>query len=103
VLPWDSKGFYIVMTQGHSVDLPILESLLQRGLPAYIGVIGSPVKGMKIKKALLERGIPSDYLEFLRCPIGLDLGTNDPAEIAVSVTAELLQCRDEQKSESRPL
>lgn len=93
-LPADA--FWVVMTQGHATDVPILEAIFQKvPEPRYIGVIGSETKGLVIRKELRERGIPESSLKHLRCPIGLPLGNNQPAEIAISVAAEVLQVRDE--------
>jgi xanthine dehydrogenase accessory factor len=87
--------FFLSLTQGHSVDTPILEEIFRSHPEAkYIGVIGSELKGVKIRQELLARGIAPSLLEKLRCPMGLDLGKNHPGEIAVSIVAELLQTRD---------
>ena len=45
-------------------------------------------------RELRDDGIADDLAEKFRCPIGLPLGTNQPGEIAVSIAAELIQCRD---------
>jgi xanthine dehydrogenase accessory factor len=86
--------YWVVMTQGHATDVPILEAIFRREpRPVYVGVIGSQTKGAVIRKELLEKGIPESSLSELRCPIGLKLGNNQPAEIAISIAAELLQVR----------
>lgn len=88
-------SFFVVMTQGHASDVPILEQIFRTHPNVhYVGVIGSKLKGAKIKSELRELGIDEESLNRLRCPIGLDLGTNDPAEIAISIAAELIQVRD---------
>jgi xanthine dehydrogenase accessory factor len=88
-----AQAFYTLMTQGHATDLPILKKLLQRFQPAYVGVIGSKVKAIKVRNELKAEGIPTERIEALRCPMGLPLGTNEPAEIAISIAAQLLQER----------
>lgn len=85
---------FTLMTQGHATDLPILEKIfIHHPNSRYIGVIGSDVKAMKIKNELRERGINEELLNRLRCPMGLDIGSNHPGEIAISIAAELLQMR----------
>ncbi len=92
----DDADFFVVMTQGHSSDVPILEVLLKRfPRPRYIGVIGSETKGIKIKSELRVRGVSENSLAQLRVPIGLEIGSNHPAEIAISIAAEILQVRDQ--------
>lgn len=94
VREFSSRTFFVVMTQGHATDMPILEAIFRTHPDApYVGVMGSDVKSLRMRKELRERGIPDNLIERLRCPIGLPLGGNAPAEIALSVAAELLQLR----------
>ncbi|MEN1679603.1 MAG: xanthine dehydrogenase accessory protein XdhC [Planctomycetota bacterium] len=93
-----SDAFVLCMTRGHSSDLPVLEAIfkLPRSFP-YLGVIGSKAKAAVLRKELAERGIAAERAVF-RCPIGLPIGSNHPAEIAVSVAAQLLERRDALKA-----
>ena len=97
ILPHLNKNyFFVVMTQGHAVDLPILKELFSLYPKApYIGTIGSQIKGLKLKKELQQFGIAENDLKKFHCPIGLSIGSNHPFEIAVSVSAQLLQVRDQ--------
>lgn len=90
-----NNAFYVVMTQGHATDMPILKNILSKFCPPYVGVIGSPVKSIKIRKELSDLGIQQDWIDSLNCPMGLALGSNEPAEIAISIAAQLLQKRAE--------
>jgi xanthine dehydrogenase accessory factor len=76
---------------GHSTDLPILAEILKTKSLPYLGVIGSKAKRNVIEKELAELGI--DSKAFI-CPIGEDIGSNSPSEIAISITAQLLKYRD---------
>ena len=88
------ETFAILMTMGHATDLPILRELLRRPFP-YIGVIGSKNKARTLRRTLLEEGFaPADCARFF-CPLGLPIGSNDTAEIAISIAAQLLQIRDQ--------
>jgi xanthine dehydrogenase accessory factor len=90
--------FFIVMTQGHATDLPILRRIFELHPDAfYVGVMGSDLKAKKIRHDLLENGIGSGLVQKLRSPIGLPIGGNRPYEIAISVVAELLQEKDESR------
>lgn len=92
-LPDDT--FVVCMTMGHATDRPILEEIFRRGRRfPFLGVIGSKAKRAVLVKELTAAGIPADRAEEFRCPIGLDIGTNQPGEIAVSVVAQLIQERD---------
>jgi xanthine dehydrogenase accessory factor len=96
-LPDDS--FVVCMTMGHATDRPILEEIfLQRRKFPFLGVIGSKAKRAVLLKELATAGIQPEQANAFECPIGLDLGTNQPGEIAISVVAQLIQKRDEWRS-----
>lgn len=85
----------VVMTRGHQTDFPILKEILRNNYKYnYIGVLGSSIKSLKIKSELKEAGVLQDKIEKLRCPMGYDFGSNQPNEIALSISAELLRFRD---------
>ena len=88
------RSFFVSVTQGHAMDVPILEKIFRHHPEApYIGVIGSDLKAKRIRAELSARGVSDSLLQKLRCPMGLPLGSNSPAEIAISIAAELLQVR----------
>jgi len=90
-----ADDYVLCMTMGHKTDRPILQAILEQPLkPLYLGVIGSHAKRKVLVRELIEGGIAAEAAEKFRCPIGLPLGTNQPGEIAVSIAAELIQCRD---------
>ncbi|HVT27012.1 MAG TPA: xanthine dehydrogenase accessory protein XdhC [Lacipirellulaceae bacterium] len=92
-LPDDS--FIVCMTMGHATDRPILEEIFRQGRKfPFLGVIGSKAKRAVLLKELTAAGIPPDRACAFQCPIGLELGTNQPGEIAISVVAQLIQERD---------
>ncbi len=86
--------FVLCMTRGHRSDLPVLQRIFEtkREFP-FLGVIGSKAKAAVLRKELAEQGIAAEQMVF-ECPVGLPIGSNDPAEIAISITAQLLQRRD---------
>jgi xanthine dehydrogenase accessory factor len=96
VQTFNPKSFFLCMTMGHAHDVPILIEIAKHAPDCpYVGVIGSEVKGAKIKKELEQIGVQKDFIQKLRVPIGLPLGKNHPFEIAISIAAELLQVRDQ--------
>ena len=81
-----------VMTNGHRYDLAVTEALL--GTEArYIGVMGSRRKVAFTHERLLEDGFTEDDFARLTTPIGLSIGSETPAEIAVSIAAQLIRVR----------
>jgi xanthine dehydrogenase accessory factor len=90
----DDRSFVVLMSMGHTTDKPILLEILRTRQFPYLGVIGSKAKAVRLKKDVLEAGLPEEKASAYHCPLGLDIGSNHPWEIAVSVTAQLIQERD---------
>lgn len=88
----DSRTVVCVLTHDPKFDIPLLEAALGLGL-AYVGAMGSRRSHRQRIDALLAKGTAAEPLERLHSPIGLDLGSVTPAEVAVSITAEILASR----------
>jgi len=87
-----ASAFVVVVTRGHTHDLDAMRALAARDL-RYLGLIGSRAKVSKIFARLLEEGMPPECLARIHAPIGLDIGAVTPAEIAISIMAELVAIR----------
>jgi xanthine dehydrogenase accessory factor len=85
--------YHVIATQGHAFDLEVVREVLKLPDVPYIGVIGSKVKARTIRATLLGEGVSKEDTQRFHCPMGLDIGNNTPAEIAVSIAAQLLQTR----------
>jgi xanthine dehydrogenase accessory factor len=84
----------LVMTHDHPLDMAITAAALKRGFP-YVGLIGSATKRARFEKRFRELGLGGDRIASLVCPIGISgIADKDPAIIAASVTAQLLQVRE---------
>jgi xanthine dehydrogenase accessory factor len=86
-----------LMSMGHSTDMPVLLEILKKNLEGslnYLGVIGSAAKAARLRKDIIEAGLPEAKFHSFVCPMGLPIGTNHPQEIAISISAQLLQVRD---------
>jgi xanthine dehydrogenase accessory factor len=88
----DGRTVVCVLTHDPKFDIPLLETALRLRL-AYVGAMGSRRSHRQRIDALLADGTPAEALERLHSPIGLDLGAVTPAEVAVSITAEILASR----------
>lgn len=86
-------SFVLLMTMGHTTDKPILIEILRTRTFPYLGVIGSNAKAKRLRQDVLAAGLPEEMTKAFFCPVGLDLGSNHPQEIAISVTAQMLQLR----------
>ena len=90
--PLTSNSYVVVLTHDPKFDIPALGCAL-RSDAKYIGAQGSRVTQAARRKKLLEDGFSEKDLERIRAPIGLDIGSRTPAELAVSILAELLAVR----------
>jgi xanthine dehydrogenase accessory factor len=88
----DLSTFLVIVTRGHLHDKMVLAQSLKT--PAkYIGMIGSRRKRDIIYEKLLEEGFTDTDLKRVHSPVGIDIGAQTPAEIAVSIVAQLIQVR----------
>jgi len=98
-----AHAFCLCMSQGHATDLPIVRQILKRNEAAFLGVIGSEPKARTLRSTLMSEGFSAEAVAAIHCPIGLPFGSNSPAEIAVSIAAQLLQKRDALANPTQPI
>lgn len=96
-LPVDEETYIAIMTRGHLGDAQCLDWALARDdRAAYIGMIGSRHKRTIMYDRLRKQGITEERLARIHSPIGLPIQAQTPAEIAVSIAAELIQWVNQQ-------
>lgn len=88
----DARTVACVLTHDPKFDIPLLRTALGLDL-AYVGAMGSRRSHRQRVDSLLAAGVTAADLSRLHSPIGLDLGAVTPAEVAVSITAELVASR----------
>jgi len=85
-------AYVVSLTPGHLTDMRVLRWAL--GTPArYVGMMGSRRKVTGIFQELQKEGVTPERLADVHAPIGLEIGADNPEEIAISVVAELIACR----------
>lgn len=89
--PPDSS-YIVIVTRGHRHDLRVLRWAIDTQA-RYIGMIGSGRKVLALYEQLEAQGVSREILNRVYAPIGLDIGSTTPEEIAVSVVAELISVR----------
>lgn len=87
--PIDESCYIVIVTRGHADDEKALKTVINRNA-RYVGMIGSRKKVSFIKEKLRSEGVREEELAQVYAPIGLDLGGDTPAEIAISIMAEIL-------------
>lgn len=92
--PLGPADYVVIATRDHALDQGLVESLLPRADLAYLGLVGSRGKLGRFRRRLEAKGLadPAVWAR-LHCPVGLDIGAETPAEIAVSIVAELVRER----------
>jgi xanthine dehydrogenase accessory factor len=91
-LPITPATYVVLVTRGHAHDVRSLRRIVDKPA-AYIGMIGSRRRVFAVFKLLHEEGVPIETLLRVHAPIGLDVETETPGEIAVSIGAEILKAR----------
>ena len=89
----DAHSFVAVVAHDEKLDVPALEAALRADC-RYIGLLGSSGTQAQRRALLAEAGLAPDAIARIRGPIGLkSIGALEPAEIAVSILAELIMAR----------
>ena len=89
-IPPYENAWYVIVTRGHMGDSACARQILRRPF-AYLGMIGSRTKVRITMEKLLKEGFTREQLDKIHAPIGLPIGGQMPAEIAVSIMAEIVQ------------
>ena len=93
-----SEDYVCVMTRGHSGDT-VVQAQVLKCRPCYCGVIGSRHKAAGVRKVLKEEyGLTEEELNGVTTPIGISIQAETPAEIAISIAAQLIAHRAERNS-----
>ena len=90
-----AEDYVCVMTRGHAYDT-VIQAQVLRCRPTYCGVIGSAFKAAGVRKTLKEEyGLLDEELDLVTTPIGLNIKGETPAEIAISIAAQMILHRAE--------
>jgi len=85
-----NDDYVCVMTRGHAYDT-IVQAQVLKCRPTYCGVIGSAFKAAGVRKTLKEEyGLTDEELDLVTTPIGLNIKGETPAEIAISIAAQMI-------------
>ena len=92
------NSFVVVMTHNHQLDFAITEQVLKQASAFYVGLIGSDTKCQRFKQRMKAKGVSAAEIQKLTCPIGIEGVTGKhPVQIALSLSAQLLQCAENKK------
>jgi xanthine dehydrogenase accessory factor len=88
----DAQSYVVIVTRGHTHDFTVLVQAL-RSPAGYIGLMSSRSKWKRIEAGLREHGFEDADIARIHSPVGLAIGAESPAELAISVVAEMIQVR----------
>ena len=88
---WTKNEALVIVNRQAGLDKLALDAALRRPVPGYVGMMGSRRKVGRVFDELVAEGHPREALGRVHAPIGLDIGAESPAEIAVSIVAEILR------------
>jgi xanthine dehydrogenase accessory factor len=91
-VPVNSNTFIVIATRGHRFD-DLATEAAARSPAGYVGLMGSKRKTLLIFEELFRKGVPEERIRQVHAPVGLDIGSRTPEEIAVSIMSEILMCR----------
>lgn len=93
IIPEGENKYVVLVSFGYRIDKIILRQLLDKNY-AYLGMMGSRSKVDQLYQEYLTKGISSSSLDHVYAPIGLDIGSKTPNEIAISILAEIIKVRN---------
>jgi len=97
----NQASYLVIACRGHLEDQEALAESLKT--PAgYIGMLGSRKKVKTVFANLIEQGVPEESLQKVHAPIGIPIATDTPEEIAISIVAEMVDVRRQNKKKNKP-
>jgi xanthine dehydrogenase accessory factor len=98
---WSERDALVLVSRNYHLDREALAAALEKGGMGYLGMIGSKKKVLTVFDELSKRGVSRKVLARVRAPVGINIGADSPAEIAVSVLAEVIMVL--RAADGRPL
>lgn len=89
-IPEGEDVFIFIMTFGYRTDLVALQALINKQV-AFKGMMGSKKKVKELMEEMISLGYPKEQLATVHSPIGLNIKSRTPQEIAISIAAQLIQ------------
>jgi xanthine dehydrogenase accessory factor len=93
-IEFGDEDYIVIVTRGHQHDALVLEKSLEH-THRYVGMIGSKRKVRIVLDHLKEKGVAHESLQQVHAPIGIDINSETPQEIAISIVAQIIKVRGE--------
>jgi xanthine dehydrogenase accessory factor len=89
---YDSSTFVVIVAHDYKFELPILRTVLGQQ-PAYIGLLAGRARARALREFLVADGVDPTAFDRVHIPIGLDIGAQTGAEIALAIAAQIVAVR----------
>jgi len=99
-IAFNDRTYVVILTHKHTHDFEVLEKCLNKKY-RYLGMIGSKTKVAKVLQQLRDNGAAEEVVAQIHSPVGIKIGANTPAEIAISILAEIIQVRSSAGAEAQ--
>src|SRR5579862_905499 len=86
---YDGSTFVVIVTHDYKFERPILQAVLTQE-PAYIGLLAGRRRARALREFLVSDGLEASVFDRIHMPIGLPIGAQTPAEIALGILAEIV-------------
>ena len=96
------QSYVVLMSFGYRTDKLILQQILHQSF-YYLGMMGSQAKVKQLLEELQAEGFTPKQLSRLYAPIGLPIASQTPAEIAVSIMAQIIQIKNQSSPQNAAL
>jgi len=90
----ENNSYVVIVTTGFESDKEALIQIINKDLK-YIGLMGTKAKIKKIYSEAIKSGVKKELLKKIHAPIGIDIGSDTPEEIAISIAAELIKTKNQ--------
>jgi xanthine dehydrogenase accessory factor len=85
----DGRTVVVTLSHEERLDIPAVAAALERGA-RYVGAVGAKRTAERRRTRLQEHGVADADIDCIHGPAGLDLGGRSPAQIALSIAAEIV-------------
>ena len=92
-LAFSPNAYAVIMTHGHSHDETVLRQLVTHDWK-FLGMLGSATKVAALFRRMEKDGFTAEQLQRVIAPVGFDIGSHTPQEIAVSIVAQMVAVRN---------
>lgn len=101
-IPAGDNHYVVLMTVGYRTDAIALRAVINKELK-YLGMLGSKAKIKELFAELKQEGIATNKIDKVHAPIGIDIKSQTPEEIAVSIAAEMVKVKNEEINPIQPI